>query len=106
MFGSAAALVAVAIGAAAAPMATTTTATTTATSAAAADLSTPKAAAKALFNAISAGDRDAVRDALFAADEPQRQLAGAMADFIVSGRTLGMAARARFGKEGDPIGRG
>lgn len=70
------------------------------------DLSSPKATAKSLFNAINLGDRDGVRAALHAADEPQAELAAAMADLIVAGKKLGDAAKARFGAAGDPIGRG
>src|SRR5437773_1631405 len=74
--------------------------------AAEADLSSPKAAAKTLFNAITAGDRDTVRASLYAANDQQAQLASAMADLIVNGKKLGDAAEARFGAAGDPIGRG
>src|SRR5690349_8267337 len=70
------------------------------------DLSSPKAAAKSLFHAISAGDRDGIRAALFASDGAQAELADAMADFIAANKRLGDAARAKFGKAGDPIGRG
>lgn len=77
-----------------------------ATTSIAVDLSSPKSAAKTLFNAISQGDRDAVRAALFAGDDAQAQLVAAMADLIVSGKRLGDAAHEKFGKAGDPIGRG
>jgi hypothetical protein len=70
------------------------------------DLSSPKAAAKSLFNAISTGDRDGIRAALYAAGSAQAELADAMADFIAANKRLGDAARAKFGKAGDPIGRG
>ena len=70
------------------------------------DLSSPKAAAKSLFNAVNANDRDAIRACFFAADARQSELAAAMADLIANGRRLGDAARERFGKAGDPIGRG
>src|SRR5438477_10562599 len=74
--------------------------------AAAADFSSPKGAAKTLFAAISDGDRDTVRAALYAADEAQRDLVDAMADLLVNGKHLGDAAQQQFGKAGDPIGRG
>ena len=70
------------------------------------DLGSPQAAAKSLFLAISHGDREALRAALFAGDDMQRQLADAMADLIVSGKRLGDAARIKFGAAGDPLGRG
>jgi hypothetical protein len=70
------------------------------------DLSTPKQAARTLFNAISAGDRDAVRASLYADTDARRELASAMADLIVAGKKLGDTAHAKFGAAGDPIGRG
>jgi hypothetical protein len=70
------------------------------------DLSSPKAAAKSLFNAISTSDRDAVAASLHADNHEQTQLASAMADLIVAGKRLGDASREKFGREGDPIGRG
>src|SRR4051794_3006982 len=89
-----------------AAIATITTAGTTAgraNAAIVADLSTPKAAAKSLFAAISAGDRDGVRAALYAGDDAQAQLAAAMAEFIVANKQLGDAAKGKFGAAGDPI---
>src|SRR5688572_5070109 len=70
------------------------------------DRSTPKAAAVALFNSITAGDRDTVAAAFYAENDPQRALAAAMADMIVSGKKLADAAKGKFGQAGDPIGRG
>lgn len=70
------------------------------------DLSSPKSAAKTLFNAINTGDRDAVAAALNSENEDQGQLAFAMADLIVAGKRLGDAAHEKFGSAGDPIGRG
>lgn len=70
------------------------------------DLSSPKAAAKSLFNAITAADREAVAASLYSTNADQAQLASAMADMIVAGKKLGDASRDRFGKSGDPIGRG
>jgi hypothetical protein len=71
-----------------------------------ADRSTPKAAAVTLYKAVAASDRDAIAASFYAADDEQRTLAEAMADFIVAGRKLGDAAKARFAKGSDPIGRG
>jgi hypothetical protein len=70
------------------------------------DASSPKAAAKSLFRAVSEGDRAGVRAALFAANAEQAALLDAMADLIVNGKRLGDAARDKFGAAGDPIGRG
>ena len=50
--------------------------------------------------------RAGVRAAFYAGDAAQRALADAMADFIVAGKTLGDAARAKYGAAGDPLGRG
>ena len=71
-----------------------------------ADLSTPKAAAQSLFNAINNSDAAAVRGALYAADEQQAEYATAMADLIIAGKKLGDAGRARFGAAGAAIGAG
>jgi hypothetical protein len=69
-----------------------------------ADLSTPKSAAKSLFDAINAGDRAAVAAALYAGDDAQATYNSAMADMIVAGKMLGDAARAQFGTAGAGIG--
>jgi hypothetical protein len=68
--------------------------------------SSPRSAAIALYKAVSAGDRDAVAASFYAANSAQRDLADAMADVIVAGKKLGDAAKAKFGKAADPIGRG
>ncbi|MEA2707752.1 MAG: hypothetical protein QOF78_353 [Phycisphaerales bacterium] len=96
----------IACGAAAPPPAPTSTAPTTAAAAPEPDRSSPKAAAVSLFNAITAGDRDAVADSFYADTDERRALATAMADVVVSGKKLGDAAKEKFGKSGDPIGRG
>lgn len=70
------------------------------------NLSTPKDAAKTLFTAVAAGDRDGIRAALHASDAQQDALADAMAQLIVSGKRLGDAASLKFGAEGDALGRG
>jgi hypothetical protein len=71
-----------------------------------ADFSTPKAAATSLFLALSRGEREVVVRALYAADADQRALADAMADLLINGKRLGDAARDRFGRDADAIGRG
>jgi hypothetical protein len=106
MESAAAAQIAAPRAAASAPAPSATAPSATGPSALAGDRSDPVAAAKSLFNAISAGDRAGVRDCLYAANAAQGKLASAMADLIVNGRALGDAAQARFGKAGDPIGRG
>src|SRR4051812_40923659 len=70
------------------------------------NFASPKSAAKSLYHAIEAGDRDAVRAGLYAENEQQEKLAGAMADLIVAGKKLGDAARMKFGASGAEIGRG
>jgi hypothetical protein len=72
--------------------------------AAPADLSTPKSAARSLFDAINAGDRAAVAASLYAADDAQANYTNAMADMIVAGKSLGDAARRQFGPAGEGIG--
>ncbi len=47
-----------------------------------------------------------VARAFYAADDAQRALADAMADLLVNGKRLGDAARDRYGKDADAIGRG
>lgn len=79
---------------------------TTLAPAATPDLSSPKIAARSLYVAIQAGDVEAVRESLYQGNAQQGELAGAMADLIVAGKKLGDAARARFGKAGDALGRG
>ncbi|MEA2734096.1 MAG: hypothetical protein QOE14_547, partial [Humisphaera sp.] len=64
----------------------TPTAPTTAAAAPEPDRSSPKAAAVSLFNAITAGDRDAVADSFYADTDERRALATAMADVVVSGK--------------------
>jgi hypothetical protein len=99
------ALASIAAAAASAPSTTSRPGAAT-TAPAPIDLSSPRAAAKTLFHGVSIGDRDAVRAAFFTDSAQQEQLAGAMADLIVSGKRLGDAARERFGAAGDAIGRG
>ena len=70
------------------------------------DRSTPKTSAVAIFNAVTAGDREALAASLYAENDAQRALASAMADMIVAGKKLGDAAKQKFGSAADPIGRG
>jgi hypothetical protein len=70
------------------------------------DLSTPKAAARSLFNAINTGNRDAVAAALYSADDAQAEYARALADMIVAGKHLGDVAQKQFGAAGAAIGAG
>jgi hypothetical protein len=74
--------------------------------AATAENASPKDAAKALFHAISLGDRAGVRAALYAGDEAQEAYADAMADMIIAGNTLGEAAKRQFGVKGSGFGAG
>lgn len=70
------------------------------------DSDSPREAARYLFTAIYSGDREGIASLLFAENDAQRELVGAMAGFIVAGKGLGDAAREKFGAAGDPIGRG
>jgi hypothetical protein len=70
------------------------------------DLSSPKTAAKSLFNAVNGGDAAMIRQTLDAETEPQQDLAAAFADLLVAGKRIGDAASAKFGVEGKQIGGG
>lgn len=71
--------------------------------AAEADLSSPKAAVKSLYNAIDSGDPAAVREVLY--NPGHSALIDAYADLLVNGRKLGAAAAEKFGAAGDALGR-
>jgi len=68
------------------------------------DLSSPKAAAKSLYQAVEASDAAAVRKVLQADDAGQRELAAAFAELLVAGKSLTDAASKRFGQAGEEIG--
>jgi hypothetical protein len=70
------------------------------------DLSSPKAAAKSLVNAVEAGDGKAVRKIMLAEGPEQEKLADAFSDLIIAGHKLTEAARAKFGSAGDELGQG
>ena len=78
----------------------------TAAFAADADLSSPKATAKTLFNAINAGDRDVVRDAIHCETPEQAEVISALTDLILAGKALGDAAQRRYGPIAQGIGGG
>lgn len=71
-----------------------------------ADLSSPTAAARSLFEAVDRGDEAAIREILFAEDDRQREIAGAYATLVVSAKRLADAAQKRYGDSADAIARG
>lgn len=74
-----------------------------ATTRAALDLSNPQAAAKSIFRAVEANDAMSLRVILYAATPQEKELAGAMADFVVAAKNMADAARARFGADADKM---
>ena len=72
---------------------------------AAPDASTPRAAVTSLWRAVLDEDAHALHQALFTANDVERELASAMADLLVAGERLKRAARERYGDAGDAIGR-
>ncbi|HYE18955.1 MAG TPA: hypothetical protein VEA69_10955 [Tepidisphaeraceae bacterium] len=66
----------------------------------------PKAAMKGLFEAIEAADAAAVRTQFNAATPEEKALADAYADQITAAKSLGEAAKAKFGATGDPLTKG
>lgn len=70
------------------------------------DLSSPKSAAKSLYEAAERADEDAIRQILFAQSEPERELAEVYAKLIVSGKHFADAAKKRFGGAADAIAQG
>ena len=70
------------------------------------DLSTPKAAAKSLYEAVEAQDGAAILRTFYAADDSERELAGAFSDLILAGKKLHDAARDKYGTVGEALGSG
>ncbi|MEZ0264299.1 MAG: hypothetical protein ACAI43_06200 [Phycisphaerae bacterium] len=66
----------------------------------------PRAAMKALFEAIEAADAAAVRTQFNAPTPEEKALAEAYADQITAAKSLGEAAKAKFGPTGDPLTKG
>ncbi len=82
-----------------------TTRSTTLTTLLIVDLTSPKAAARTLWNAVTAEDAAVVAQALDAASNDDRELNEAIAALLVAGRGLSDEAREKFGKAADPVGR-
>jgi hypothetical protein len=61
------------------------------------DLSSPRAAAKSMRRATAAEDLEALRQVIYAADEPHRRLADAYAAVVISGQRLSDAMRGQYG---------
>src|SRR6267378_1382900 len=70
------------------------------------DLSSPKAAARSLYQAVDAEDGEAILKIFYAKDDTERELAKAFADLIVSGKKLADAVKAKFNTTGESFGAG
>ena len=70
------------------------------------DLTSPKAAARSLVQAVEAQDGRAIVKVFYAADDEERELAQTFADLIVSARKLSDAARAEYGGAGSGLAAG
>ena len=60
------------------------------------DLSSPKAAAKSLYQAVDRGDGEAIRAVFFTETDSQRQLADAYAEMILATKRLGDVAKSKY----------
>jgi hypothetical protein len=74
-----------------------------AASAAAPDLSSPKAAARALHQAIRNADESAIEQVLYARTDEQKALAHALAHLMGAGCRFQLAAREKFGASAEPL---
>jgi hypothetical protein len=70
------------------------------------DLSSPKAAARSLYQAVDRSDAQAIREVLHTETDQQRQLADAFAEFLVSSKRLAETAKAKYGAAADPFVQG
>jgi hypothetical protein len=85
--------------------ATTQPATTQSATTQATDLSSPRGAARALWNAIRAGDVARVAEAIDTPDAKAKEFTQASAELLVAGKKLSDVASKHFGKSGQAIGR-
>ena len=60
------------------------------------DLSSPKAAAKSLYQAVDRGDGEAIRAVFFTETDSQRQLADAYAEMILATKRLADVAKSKY----------
>src|SRR5687768_17915035 len=60
------------------------------------DLSSPKAAAKSLYQAVDRGDGEAIRAVFFTETDAQRHLADAYADMILASKRLADVAEQKY----------
>ena len=60
------------------------------------DLSSPKAAAKSLYQAVDRGDGEAIRAVFFTENDAQRQLADAYAEMILASKRLADVAKQKY----------
>lgn len=70
------------------------------------DMSTPKGALKAFYEAMEAGDAAAVRASFHTANDTEKALADAYAAQLTAARALGEATKAKFATTGDALSRG
>jgi hypothetical protein len=68
--------------------------------------SDPKAAMKAFYQAMEAGDAAAVRAAFFTTSDAEKKLAEADAAQLIAARALGEAAKNKFAATGDALSKG
>src|SRR5688572_23160211 len=67
---------------------------------------TPKAALKAFYEAMEAGDATGVRASFHATNDAEKRLADAYAAQLTAAKALGDAARAKFAAAGDVLSKG
>ena len=70
------------------------------------DASTPKDAAKRLYDAVARGDEAALADHFYADDPAQRTLVAAYAHFVIQGKRLGDLAKQKFPGATDALTQG
>lgn len=77
-----------------------------ATRAADIDPASPKGAMKSFYDAMEAGDANAVRALFFAANDAEKSLADAYTAQLTAAKTLGEAAKNKYGATGDALSKG
>jgi hypothetical protein len=70
------------------------------------DPASPKAALKALYEALEASDASAVRNLLHATNDAEKDLADAFAAQLTAAKALGDAAAKKYGATGDALSKG
>jgi hypothetical protein len=70
------------------------------------DPTSPKGAMKSFYDAMEAGDANAVRALFFAANDAERALADAYTAQLTAAKALGEAAKNKYGATGDALSKG